>query len=157
MQNFSRLERIAAAVYFIWFFLHLGLLFYSDESPDNSLFWPFTTGGKTLATTYDVSEFIVYVGVPLVFFIAFKIVYGKSFDESSSYRRHSTSSFFISFLDEKIKTEELLQKLNELQNRPVTYDRLNQLKSDREIAASQNVNDWLDRVELKKKYKEFEN
>lgn len=156
MQNFSRLERIAAAIYFIWFFIHLGLFFYSEESPDNSLFWPFIPGGKTLAETYDVSEFLVYIGVPLVLFIAYKIIYNKDYDESSSVRRHSTSSFFIAFLDEKIKAEELTQKLNELQNRPANYDRLTELKTDREKATSHNVNDWLDRVEVKKKYKEFE-
>src|SRR5882672_11206078 len=103
MQNFSRLERIAAAVYFIWFFIHLSLFFYSDESPDNSLFWPFTSGGKTLADTYDVSEFLVYVGVPLILFIAYKIVSGKNDDEYSSGHRHPVATFFIAFLDEKIK------------------------------------------------------
>lgn len=156
MQNFSKLERIAAALYFIWFFIHLGLFFYSDESLDNSFFWPFTPEGKTLAETYDVSEFLVYIGVPLVLFIAYKIIYDKGYDESSSARRHPASSFFMAFLDEKIKAEELTQQLNELQNRPVNYDRLNELKTDREKAASHNVNDWLDRVEVKKKYKEFE-
>lgn len=156
MQNFSRLERIAAAVYFIWFFIHLGFFFYSEESSDNSLFWPFTPPGKTLAETYDVSEFLVYIGVPLVLFIAYKIIYDRNYDESSSGRRHSTSNFFIAFLDEKIKVEELTQKLNELQNRPASYNRLDELKTDREKAASHNVNNWLDRVEIKKKYKEFE-
>ena len=157
MQSISRLERVAAAVYFIWFFIHLAMFFYSAESTDSALFWPFTSAGKALGTTYDVSEFIVYVGVPLILFIAYKIVFGKNYDESSSSRRHSTASFFIAFLDEKIKTEELSQKLNELKNLPVSYNHLNELKTDREKAASQNVNDWLDRVEVKKKYKEFEN
>ena len=157
MQSISRLGRIAAAVYFIWFFIHLAMFFYSVESPDSVLFWPFTSDGKALASTYDVSEFIVYVGVPLILFIAYKIVFGKSYDESSSGRRQSTASFFIAFLNEKIKTEELSQKLNELQNRPVNYNHLNELKSDKEKATSQNVNNWLDRVEVKKKYKEFEN
>ena len=157
MQNFSRLERIAAAVYFIWFFLHLVLFFYSTESPDNSFFWPFSSGDKPLETTYDVTELIVYVASPLVLFIAYRIVYGRDYENSSGNRRHSTASFLIAFLDEKIKAEELSQKINELQNRPVNYDYLTELKSDREKVASQSVNDWLNKIEIKKKYKEFEN
>ena len=156
MQNVSRIERIAAAVYFIWFFVHLSLFFYSNESPDNSLFWPFSSGDKSLQSTYDVSEFLVYIGSPLILFIAFKIVYGKSYDETSSGRRHPTASFFLAFLDEKIKAEELTQKINELQGLPVNDNHLNELKSDREKAASNSVNDWFSRVEVKKKYKEFE-
>lgn len=155
MQNFSRAERITGALYFIWFFVHLGLFFYSTESTDNSCFWPFAPPGKTVVTTYDVTEFLVYTGAPIILFIAYRIVYGKTYEESQASRRHSTN-FFVAFLDEKIKAEELTQKINELQNRPVNYDRLNELRSDREKAASHNVSNWLDRVEVKKKYKEFE-
>ncbi len=156
MQNFSKLERIAAGVYFIWFFIHLGLFFYSDESQDNALFWPFFSEDKTFAVTYDVSEFFVYIGAPLVLFIAYKIIFGREYDASSSGKRHITTSFFLAFLDEKIKVEESAQKINELQNRPVSYDYLNELKTDKEKAANQTVNHWLDRVEVRKKYKEFE-
>lgn len=157
MQNFSRLERIAAAIYFIWFSMHLGLFFYSTESSDNSLFWPFYPGDKTIQTTYDVTEFIVFIASPLIIFIAYRIVYGRDYESSSGNRRHSAASFFIAFLDEKIKGEELSQKINELQNRTVNYDYLAELKSDREKAASHSVNDWLNKIEVKKKYKEYEN
>ncbi len=156
MQNFSRLERIAAAFYFIWFFVHLGLFFYSEESPYNAMFWPFSSEGKSFTVTYDVSEFLVYIGGPLILFIAYKIVFGKEY-ESSTGRRHSGASFFIAFLEEKIKNEELSQKINELQGKPVSHELLNQLKADKEKAASQSVNNWLDRAETRKKYKEFEN
>ncbi|MES2848158.1 MAG: hypothetical protein V4685_03830 [Bacteroidota bacterium] len=155
MQNFSKAERIAVALYFIWFFLQLALFFYADEDPDNALFWPFTSGDKALKSTYDVLEFVVYAGAPLIFFIAYRIVFGND-RETSSGRRHSSSSFFIAFLDEKIKAEELTQKLNELQNRTVSYNYLNELKADKEKVTSHSINNWFDKIEIKKKYKEFE-
>jgi len=156
MQNTPRMERIAAAFYLIWFFVHLVLFFYSEENPDNSLFWPFSAAGKSFIVTYDVSEFLVYIGTPLVLFIAYKIVFANEYDASSSGRKHSSASFFVAFLHEKIKAEELVQQLNELQGKPVNYDALTQLKADMEKASSQSVNNWLDRVEVRKKYKEFE-
>ncbi|MBL0355653.1 MAG: hypothetical protein IPP72_01640 [Chitinophagaceae bacterium] len=156
MQNFSRSERIAVAFYFIWFFVHLAFFFYSEESSDNGQFWPFITAGKTLASTYDVSEFLLYIGVPLILFIAYRIVYGVAYDESNGGHRHTSTSFFISFLDEKIKAEELTQKINKLNNQPANYDHLDELKADREKAASKGVKTWLDRVEVKKKYKDFQ-
>jgi hypothetical protein len=155
MQSFSKAERIAIALFFIWFFLQLALFFYADEGPENNLFWPFTSGDKALKSTYDVFEFIVYAGAPIIFFIAYRIVFGND-RESSSARRHSSSSFFIAFLDEKIKAEELAQKLNELQNRPVSYNLLNELKTDKEKVTSNSINNWFDKIEVKKKYKEFE-
>lgn len=155
MQNFSKSERIAAALYFIWFFVQLGLFFYSDESPDNVLFWPFTSADKSMIVTYDVTEFAVYTAGPLVLFIAYRIMFGKDYEGSQGNRRHSFT-FFVAFLDERIKAEELAQKLNEVQNKPVDFHYLNEIKKDREIAASQSVNNWLDRVEVRKKYKQFE-
>jgi len=155
MQNFSKSERIAAALYFIWFFVQLGLFFYSDESPDNALFWPFTSADKSMIVTYDVTEFAVYTAGPLVLFIAYRIMSGKDYEGSQGNRRHSFT-FFVAFLDERIKAEELAQKLNEVQNKPVDFHYLNEIKKDREIAASQSVNNWLDRVEVRKKYKQFE-
>jgi len=155
MQNFSKSERIAAALYFIWFFVQLGLFFYSDQSPDNVLFWPFTSADKSMIVTYDVTEFAVYTAGPLVLFIAYRIMFGKDYEGSQGNRRHSFT-FFVAFLDERIKAEELAQKLNEVQNKPVDFHYLNEIKKDREIAASQSVNNWLDRVEVRKKYKQFE-
>ena len=155
MQNFSKPERVAAALYFIWFFVQLVLLFYSDESPDNALFWPFIPDDKSMTVTYDVTEFAVYTGGPIILFIAYRIVFGKGYEDSQGNRRHSFT-FFVAFLDERIKAEELAQQLNEVQNKPVSYQYLQELKKDREMAASQNVSDWLDRIEVRKKYKAFE-
>ena len=158
MENFSKTERILGAIYFIWFFLHLGLFFYSEDGTNSSQFWPFIKASETLSSTYDISEFLIYIGIPLILYIAFKIItYNNFADSSSGSRRHyNIGSFFQAFLDEKIKTEELTQKINELTNQPVNYNYLDELKKDKEKAATEGVNGWLDRVELKKKYKEFE-
>jgi hypothetical protein len=155
MQNFSRAERIAAAVYLIWLFVHIGLFFYSEQNADNSLFWPFIPGDKTVITTYDLSEFAVYTLAPVILFIAYKIMFGKTYEEQQAARRHSTN-FLVAFLDEKIKAEELTQKLNSLQNIPGSSSLLEELKSDREKAADQSINNWHGRLEVRKKYKDFE-
>jgi hypothetical protein len=156
MQNFSRGERVAVALYLVWFFIQIGLFFYSADGADSSFFWPFTPGGKGFSVTYDITEFAVYILSPLVLFIAYKIISGANHEEVTSNRRHSFN-FFIAFLDEKIKSEELIQKINELQNKTCSFEYLNELKADREKAANQNVNNWLNRVEVRKKYKQFEN
>src|SRR5437867_1852202 len=121
MQSFSKNERFLAGLYFIWFFIHLGLFFSSEEGVDSSQFWPFVQRGKTLSGTYDVVEFLVYVGFPLVLFVAYKIFTYNPILESSVPRKHSAGSFFIAFLDEKIKAEQLAQQINELTNREVDY------------------------------------
>lgn len=158
MQNDSKAERIAAAFYFIWFFIHLWLLCYSDENTDVAQFWPFTTTGKSFESTYDVSEFLVYIGSPLVLFIAWKIINHVNPEEEfhSRHHRHISSSFFLAFLDEKIKAESLTQKINELTHKEVNYQYLDELKSDRSKAASRGVNKWFDRMEVKKKYKDYQ-
>ena len=158
MENFSKNERIIGALYFIWFFLHMGLFFYSEDGTNSSEFWPFTNAGDSLSATYDISEFLIYIGIPLVLYVAFKIITYKNFaDSSSGSRRHSNiNNFFQAFLDEKIKTEELRQKINELTNQPVNYHYLDELRKDKEKAATEGVNGWLDRVEVKKKYRDFE-
>ncbi len=157
MRNFSRLERLAAACYFIWFFIHLFIFFTSQESTFNTEFWPFVSPGQNIFTTYDITEFLVYTGTPLVFFIAYRIFVGDPENVYYSRRHHSNSSFFIAFLDEKIKVEELNQEVNRLNNRPVDAGYLEELKSDRQKAGSTGVKDWINRVEVKKKYKDFEN
>jgi hypothetical protein len=131
------------------------LFFYSVDSPDSSFFWPFTPEGKGVNVTYDITEFAVYILSPLVLFIAYKIILGTNREDIPASRRHSFN-FFIAFLDEKIKSEELTQKINELQNITCSFEYLNELKADREKAANQNVNNWLNRVEVRKKYKQFE-
>ena len=52
--------------------------------------------------------------------------------------------------------EELTQKINALNNGPVNYDRLEELKKDKEKIMRHGINGWLDKLEVKKKYKEFQ-
>jgi hypothetical protein len=158
MEKLSRIERFIAAFYCIWFFIHLGFFFYAEENADSSVFWPFIKKGQTLYTTYDVFEFLIYIGTPLLLYIVYKILFSWQ-DEEEKYRNHqrrSSHSYFSAFLDEKIKVEELTQKINELRNQPVNYDYLDELKRDKEKINTHHINGWLDKLEVKKKYKDFE-
>jgi len=159
MESISRTERIIAASYCVWFFVHLSFFFYADENGDSTTFWPFIKKGQSLATTYDAFEFLIYIGVPLVLYIVYRILFSWQNNEKSlrEHSRKSSHNYFIAFLDEKIKVEELTQKINLLNNKPVNYDYLNELKKDKEKANPHSINGWLDKLEVKKKYKEFQN
>ena len=159
MESISRTERIIAASYCVWFFVHLSFFFYADENGDSTTFWPFIKKGQSLATTYDAFEFLIYIGVPLVLYIVYRILFTWQNNEKSlrEHSRKSSHNYFIAFLDEKIKVEELTQKINLLNNKPVNYDYLNELKKDKEKANPHSINGWLDKLEVKKKYKEFQN
>lgn len=157
MNRFSQVSRIITAAYFAWLFFHIGLLVYADENADSTVFWPFIKQGQTLASTYDIFEFFVYTGVPLVLFICYRILFPRTDEEKEyTHRRHSSHSFFLAFLDEKIKVEELTQELNALNHKPVNNIYLEELKKDRMKAGNLGVNGWLERLEVKKKYKEYE-
>jgi hypothetical protein len=156
MEKLARIERIFTALYIIWFFTHLVCFVYGGNG-DIAQLWPFINEGDTLATTYDGTDFLIYTGTPLVIYAAFKIIFSRRSDnESYSGRRHSTATFFVSFLNEKIRAEELNQKINELTHQPVNYDKLNELIKDKENAETHGINGWLERMEVKKKYKEFQ-
>lgn len=159
MPRTSKLKRLITALYCIWFFMHLAFLAYADENADSGTFWPFITKDQALASTYDIFEFFIYTGVPLVLFICYTLIFPSKTEEEQEviHRRHSSHSFFLAFLDEKIKAEELKQQLNELTNQPTNYNYLNQLKKDRDKAGNVGVNGWLERLEIKKRYKEYEN
>lgn len=158
MESVSRTERIIAAIYCLWFFIHLTFFFYADENGDSTTFWPFIKKGQSLATTYDAFEFLIYIGTPLVLYLVYRILFTWQNNEKllRNHPRHSSQSYFIAFLDEKIKVEELTQKINLLNNNPVNYDYLNELKKDREKAKQRSINGWLDKLEVKKKYKQFQ-
>ncbi len=155
MEKFTRIERVIAALYFIWFFLNLIVFFYTVDTPDNKNFWPFFADGKPLLAVYDITEFAVYVGAPLVIFLICKLIWGIGYTKAE-HHHHSGGSFFVAFLNERIRAEELLQKLNELQNLKVSNDYINELKADKEKASVRGANRWIDRLEIKKKYKKFE-
>lgn len=56
--------------YLIWAFIHLILFFSSDA--DRSGFWPFRT--KARLDAYDFLELFVYLGLPLIVFVIWKLV-----------------------------------------------------------------------------------
>jgi hypothetical protein len=158
MERLTRTERIIASCYCIWFFVHLCFFFYAKEDADSSVFWPFTKKDQSLYNTYDIFEFLIYAGVPLALFIVYKILFAWQ-DEEEKYhvhQKHSGYSYFTAFLDEKIKVEELTQKINELNHQPVNYDYLDELKKDKEKITMPGLNNWLDKLEVKKKYKTFQ-
>ena len=158
MERFTRTERLMAALYCIWFFIHLGFFFYAEETADSTTFWPFINKGQSLYSTYDIFEFLVYTGVPLVIYSVYRILFAWQGDEEKyhAYQKHSGQNFFAAFLDEKIKVEELTQKINELNHLPVNYDYLNELKKDKEKISVRGIHTWLDRLEVKKKYREYQ-
>lgn len=155
MEKFTRIERVIAFFYFVWFFLNLIVFFYAEDSPDNKNFWPFFSNDKPLLTVYDITEFATYVGTPLIIFIICKLIWGIGYTPTE-HHHHTGGSFFLAFLNEKIRAEELLQKLNELQNLKVNNDYINELKADRDKASIKNAKSWVNRLEVKKKYKQFE-
>ena len=158
MDKLSRIERLIAASYCIWFFMHLGFFFYAEEGADSDAFWPFLKKGQSLLTTYNVFEFLIYIGTPLLQYIVYKILFTPQ-DEEEKYhghQSHSNHGYFAAFLDEKIKVEELTQQLNELRNQPVNYQYLDELKKDRKKITTHGINNWLDKLEVKKKYREFQ-
>lgn len=156
MHNFSRAERIASALYCIWFLAHLLCFYYAEENPEKPAFWPFIETGNLLST-YGIAEFFIYTSVPLAIFLVYKMLCKKFGSKHTTAHRHRYSdSFFMAFLEEKIKTEELTQQINALTNLPVNYTLLDELKADREKISGRGVNAWLLRSQIKKKYKEFE-
>ncbi len=158
MERLTRIERLVAAFYSVWFFIHLGFLFYAEEGADSTAFWPFIKKGQSLYTTYDIFEFLIYIGSPLIVYIVFKILFTRNYEEQNyqPHQKHSSHSYFTAFLDEKIKVEELTQKINEINNQPVNYEYLDELKKDKQKITMQGLNNWLDKLEVKKKYKVFQ-
>ena len=155
MEKFTRIERVIAALYFIWFFFFFFMFIVAVDRPVYLNFWPFFAYVKHLLAVYDITEFAVYVGAPLVIFLICKLIWGVGYTKAE-HHHHSGGSFFVAFLNERIRAEELLQKLNELQNLKVSNDYINELKADKEKASVRGANRWIDRLEIKKKYKKFE-
>jgi len=56
--------------YILWAFLHL--IFYFNSDSDLSGFWPFRRNARIDA--YDFLELFVYLGLPLIIFIIWKLV-----------------------------------------------------------------------------------
>jgi len=156
MEKFSRLEKLTAFLYFIWFSLNLVIFFSADEGPDNKLFWPFNSADQSVFSTYDIAEFSVYVGIPLILFGSLKIMLGNKRPIALSHDHYHHSNYFLAFLEEKIKAEELQQQLNALRHQPVSNQYLEELKADREKIILQGTEGWRNKIQVKEKYKQFE-
>lgn len=78
MKNKLLQNRKLIGGYLLWFTLHLTLLVVSVGSRDwlnkrwVQQFWPF--GEKKLILTYDFSEFIVYIIVPVALYFAYRLL-----------------------------------------------------------------------------------
>jgi hypothetical protein len=68
-QKFVRTSRGFIVFYLIWLFIHL-LLFFNSSS-DCEGFWPF---GRGDLCQYNYIELFVYLGVPLIIFIIWKLI-----------------------------------------------------------------------------------
>lgn len=156
MENLNKFERVFLSIFIGWFFVHTIFFFLSTDGVNSATFWPITSSGLGFETTYDISEYLIYVGIPIVLMIVYRIVKPKKYADTAIKQTHANVGFFIAFLDEKIIVESLTQQLNELTNQPVDYTNLKLLQNDRAIAATQGVKDWMDRVAVKEKYKDFE-
>ncbi len=150
------MKRSLAALYFFWFLLQLGFLFYSNESEDNNLFWPFIPEEESMRNTYGLTEFLVYTGVPLVVALVISLFTAKKYEEETErpQNNHRHETYLGALLREKLRAEELQQELNALRNQPVNHEKIKELKADLEKFNSHGINQWLVNAELKKKYKE---
>lgn len=150
------MKRSLAALYFFWFLLQLGFLFYSNESEDNNLFWPFIPEEESMRNTYGLTEFLVYTGVPLVVALVISLFTAKKYEEETErpQNNHRHETYLGALLREKLRAEELQQELNTLRNQPVSHEKIKELKADLEKFNSHGINQWLVNAELKKKYKE---
>lgn len=57
--------------YLIWFFFHLVFLCYDSNKYDKEEFWPFSNAELRY---YDLSEFVVYLIIPIVILALWKLI-----------------------------------------------------------------------------------
>jgi len=150
------IQPILALLYVVWFIIQLGLLFYSSESEDNNMFWPFISEDETIRSTYGLSEFIVYTSLPLLIALIIRFFRKNNTEretenQSSSYNRRE--NFLSALLREKIKSEELQQELNALRQQPVDRSKLEEYKRD--LDKLTGPSQWMVRSALRKKYREL--
>jgi hypothetical protein len=157
MVDFSKNERILIGLYLIWFFIHTGLLtFTSEESLVANLFWPFNSGKESFVDTYDITEFLIYAGSPLVMYICYRLFFASETKMPPPKRKQLDIGFLPSLINEKIKVEELKQKISLLTKEPMSTSLLEELMLDKQKLEEKGVNRWIEKIEMKKKYKAFE-
>lgn len=67
----SKVPRVILAIYLLWIILHLYLFSSSDLFDHDRDFYPFD-GFRT--SDYDYTEFLVYLIVPILLYIAFYLI-----------------------------------------------------------------------------------
>jgi hypothetical protein len=81
MKDLSQNEKVFLAIYLGWAFLHLVFLSIGWEGSYQQRFWPFferKDWANTIRMTYDISEFLVYVGTPAVAFFIHRLINNES-------------------------------------------------------------------------------
>jgi hypothetical protein len=74
----SKNEKTMLAIYIGWAFLHLVFLAIGWSGRSHSYFWPFSDddnyGRNDISVIYDLSEFLVYVGGPVVVYVIYRLI-----------------------------------------------------------------------------------
>ncbi|MDI6033328.1 hypothetical protein QLS91_09605 [Flavobacterium sp. LB2P84] len=82
MEKLNQNQRIILSLYILWTFMHLIFLTIAErDSPD--YFWPFQIGQnrtilEAIPVFYDFSEFLVYVGSPIIIYIIYILIKKKN-------------------------------------------------------------------------------
>lgn len=85
MEKLNQNQRIILSLYIVWTFIHLIFLTIAENisSPSIKYFWPFKMGeGWTIIDGipqfYDLTEFLVYVGSPIIIYIIYILIKKKN-------------------------------------------------------------------------------
>jgi hypothetical protein len=157
MKPITIFQRVLALGYALWFVCHFIAFFSVDEEQLVTGFWPFTSQGASMAQTYDITEFLVYVIGPLIPILIYRyLASAPEHQHQHNKDKHKHTAFLVAFLDEKIKAEQLQQQLNRLNGGTEDWQHSKTLLKDRDVAASKSVKNWLEKRAVIRKYKDFE-
>jgi hypothetical protein len=72
----SKNEKTMLAIYIGWAFLHLVFLVIGWSGIYHRYFWPFAEYSQynKIGKAYDLSEFLVYVGGPVVVYVIYRLI-----------------------------------------------------------------------------------
>ena len=82
MEKLNHFQRLILSLYISWTFMHLIFLTIAKrDSPD--YFWPFQIGinrtiFEAIPVFYDFSEFLVYVGSPIIIYFVYLLIKQKN-------------------------------------------------------------------------------
>ena len=83
MEKLNQNQRIILSIYVVWTFIHLIFLTIAERDSPAEYFWPFEIGQnrtvlEAIPTFYDFSEFLVYVGSPIIIYIIYNLIKEKN-------------------------------------------------------------------------------